>query len=214
MARLQNIYPLVDDGGVPVTLEASGLIDLPSTGEPHRIVVRSLSLPVDVRRVLYPELGGCAHYAVKGVLRSADPLLAGPAHVARENSFVGRTRVDFVAAGEPFELGVGPDEGIRVRREVKMEREKTAVLGTQTITRSVFVFVSNLSDERRSVFVVERVPVSEVEAVKVRVVESRGWSWDERDGFLSMELDLGPRETRELELTWEARAGADVVLPF
>ena len=204
----------VDDGGVPVTLEADGPTDLPSTGEPHRVVVQSLRLPVEVRRVVYPEIAPAAHYAVKGLLRSPRPLLAGPAHIARESSFVGRTRVDFVAAGEPLELGVGPDEGVRVRREIKVVRDRSAVLGNQTITRRVFVFLSNLSDERRTVHVVERVPVSEIDAVKTKVTESHGWVWDQRDGFLSMDVELGPRETRELELAWEVRAGSDVVLPF
>jgi uncharacterized protein (TIGR02231 family) len=204
----------VDDGGTPVLLEAPAPVDLPSTGEPHRVRVGEQRLPVTVRRVLYPELGAVAHYAARGVLSGGQCMLAGPAHIARGGSFVGRTRVDFIAAGESFELGFGPDDGVRVRRRLKNERERTPVLGTQTVSRRVFVFVSNLSDDARELHVVERVPVSEIDAVKVRVTHAEGWDWEERDGFLSRELRLEAHETAELELAWEIRAGSDVVLPF
>ncbi len=204
----------VDDGGTPVLLHSPGAVDLPSTGEPHRVSVGEQEIPVTVRRVLYPELGAVAHFAARGVLTGGHSMLAGPAHIARGGSFVGRTRVDFTAVGEPFEIGMGPDDGVRVRRKLKNERERTAVLGTQTITRRVFVFVSNLSDDARALHVVERVPVSEIDAVKVRVTDAVGWEWDQRDGFLSRDVHLKGRETREFELAWEVKAGSDVVLPF
>jgi len=53
-------------------------------------------------------------------------VLAGPVLLVRGTELVGRGRVRFVAKGEPFELGFGVDDGIRVRRQVADEREVDA----------------------------------------------------------------------------------------
>lgn len=205
--------PGVDDGGKPREYQALEATPLPSTGEPQRIEVESRSLAVEVRRVAFPERVPLAHYAVRGVMGTS-PLLAGPARIARGRGQVGRSRVDFVAGGDPFELGLGPDEGIRLRRRIKREHDRSAVLGRQTVTTKVLVFLSNLSDETRTVEVVERIPVSEIEDVKVRLTRSPGWDHDERDGMLTATVNLPPRATRELEIEYELKAASDVTLPF
>jgi uncharacterized protein (TIGR02231 family) len=211
--RAVDEMPGVDDGGEPLVLEASEPLTLASNGRPHRVEVSRRTLGAEVDRVLYPELGGAAHLRATATLSGA-PLLAGPVRVARGAGVVGRSKIGFVGSGEPFEIGFGPDDGVRARRHVEEQRDTTAIIGTQKIRRRVDVFLSNLSGETKSLTVTERVPVSEIEDVEVTVLEAADFAARDAEGFLRARISLAPQETRRLSFSYEIRAGSNVVLPF
>ncbi|WP_437623313.1 DUF4139 domain-containing protein [Sorangium sp. So ce1151] len=218
-ARAVDEMPGVDDGGEPLIFEAAEPVTLPSDGRPLRVEIARRSLPAELALVLYPEAHPAAHLRATVTLDGGGagrprPLLAGPVRVARGGSLVGRARLDFVGAGEPFELGFGVDDAVRVRRTVDEEQETTAISGSRKIRRRVKLSLSNLSSLAKRVLVTERIPVSEVAEVEVALGEAPGWTLDEKDGFLRGRVELPPRGVKTMAFTYELRAGASVVLPF
>ena len=212
--RTVEDMPGVDDGGEALSMNGLRPATIPSDGNPVRIEVRQAELACEVDWIAYPELSEAVHVRATATLSGASPLLAGPVRVGRGSELTGRGRTAFVAAGEPFELGLGVDEGLRVRRTVEEKRETTAVLGTQRINKSVRVFVSNLGDEARGLIVIERFPVSEIEDVQVSVTRHEDAALDERDGFARFMCSIEPGETRTLRLEYRVEAGAKVQLTF
>ncbi len=213
-ARAVDEMPGVDDGGEARVYTATERVTLASDGRPFRVEIARVTLPADVARVVFPELAPVAHLRATATLAQPGPLLAGPVRVARGAGLVGRARMDYVAPGEPFELGFGPDDAVRVRRTVTEARDTTMLTGTQKTKRTVTVYASNLSRERRSVELIERVPVSEIEAVEVVVLDREGWRFDARDGFARRDVSLEGGATAEVRLAYEVRAAAKVVMPF
>ncbi|WP_438007737.1 DUF4139 domain-containing protein [Sorangium sp. So ce321] len=218
-ARAVDEMPGVDDGGEPLIFEAAEPVTLPSDGRPLRVEIARRSLPAELALVLYPEAHPAAHLRATVTLDGGGagrprPLLAGPVRVARGGSLVGRARLDFVGAGEPFELGFGVDDAVRVRRTVDEKQETTAITGSRKIRRRVKLSLSNLSSLTKRVLVTERIPVSEVAEVEVALGEAPGWTLDEKDGFLRGRVELPPRGVKTMAFTYELRAGASVVLPF
>lgn len=205
--------PGVDDGGEAQWFEGARPVTIPSDGEPHRVEIGRASVTAEVERVAWPERSHAVHLRATATLTGDAPLLAGPVVLARGGELVGRGRVEFVGRGEPFELGFGVDDGLRVRRAVEEKRDTTPVLGTQKVARTVRVFLSNLSDEARRLTVIERYPVSEVDEVKVAVVAHDEATLDPRDGFARWTLTLGAGSTRTLTLAYRVEAAAKVVLP-
>jgi hypothetical protein len=102
---------------------------------------------------------------------------------------------------------------VRVRRAATEARTTTAVTGSQHVTRTVKLFASNMGAEPRAVVLVERIPVSEIDDVKVEVVSARGAEIDAHDGFARFRVKLGPRATAQVELSYAIEAGSRVVLP-
>lgn len=205
--------PGMDDCGEPVLLQAPSPATLLSTGQPIRIEIGQVTLPCVVERVAFPERNQAAHLRATATLSGPRPLLAGPIHVVRNGELCGRGRIGYVGRGEPFEVGFGPDDGLRVRRQLTESREVTPVVGSQRITRTLKLFVSNLSGQQKQLTLSERIPVSEIRDVEVTLAQSSGMHFDPKDGFARFALDLPPRSTRELQLTYRIEASARVVLP-
>ncbi|WP_394850374.1 DUF4139 domain-containing protein [Pendulispora brunnea] len=205
--------PGVDDGGVPLVYEARARADVRSDGRPVRLEIGHVLLPARVERVVYPELARVAHIRATATLTDGGPLLAGPVHVHHAGTAAGRVRTRFVAQGDPFELGLGTDDSIRVRRDVEKEDETSSILGTQRRKRTVTVWLSNLSHEPKRLRITERVPVSEIEGVDIDVPAQHTWNIDARDGFATCDIDLAGDETRKIVLVYELRATSKMVLP-
>jgi uncharacterized protein (TIGR02231 family) len=206
--------PGVDDGGVPVLFRAPEPVSIPSNGQPVRIEVGRRMMDAQVERVLTPAQSKAPHHRASMTLTGGAPLLAGPMRLARGESLVGRSKVQFVGAGEPLELGFGPDDSIRASRVSTEERSTATLTGKQTIQRKVQVHISNLSGEAKTLRVTDRIPVSEIDAVKIVLRSSQGWALDGTDGFLEAEVTLEGRGYKLLEFAYDVVADSDVRLPF
>ncbi|MFO0603125.1 MAG: mucoidy inhibitor MuiA family protein [Polyangiales bacterium] len=213
-ARAVDEMPGVDDGGEPLWFDAPRPATVPSDGAPVRVELFEARMPCEVDRVAFPERAAAVHLRATATLSAPAPLLAGPVVVARGGEVVGRGRVGYVGRGEPFELGFGVDDGLRVRRHVEEKREVTTVMGAQKIARTVTVYVSNLGAEARRLTVTERVPVSEVRDVEVAVVSAGGARHDAKDGFLRWDVEVPAHGTHEASLAYRVEAPAKVALPL
>ncbi|MBE7491947.1 MAG: DUF4139 domain-containing protein [Planctomycetes bacterium] len=213
-ARQAPQMPGVDDGGVPLEFRPKGHFDIPGNGQPARVEIGTTTMAATVSRVLMPERTPLVHLKARATWPGPHPLLAGPLRVARGASLVGRARTGFVGAGESFDLGFGADDGLRCKRGVHEEREQAALTGTQTIRRTVTLYLSNLAGEARAAELTERVPVSEIEGLEVKLVETQGWQPDGKDGYLRRQISVAPRANETLTFKYEIRAAKHVQLPF
>jgi uncharacterized protein (TIGR02231 family) len=212
-ARAVEEMPGVEDGGEPLSFEAARPVTIPSDGRPFRVDLGERRLPCTVDVVVHPEKSEAAHLRATATLSGAGPLLAGPVRLGRGSSIVGRAKTAFVAVGEPFELGFGVDDGLRVRRRVDEERDTTPVIGTQKRKRTIKLYVSNLGGDPRRLKIIERVPVSELDDVKIEVVDSANAHID-KDGIASIEIELPANGNKEISFAYRIEAAAKVRLSF
>lgn len=161
--------PGIDDGGLGLTLSAPRT-SITADGLPHRVPVGGFTAPAQLSLVAIPLRSPWVHIRARLINVGTAPLLAGPVDLIMASGYVGRAEVGFVAPGEKFYLGFGPESEIRVHRAETRERDEAGLLGgwtTQTVR--VAVRLSNLGTEKREVGVTERIPISEVEQVEIHV---------------------------------------------
>lgn len=207
--------PGVDDGGEVQNLRALEPVTVPSDGRPAFVRLFTFEDSESTARlVVVPELAERVFLEVRGQNRSASPLLAGPVELVRQSGSVGWTQTLFVAPGEPFELGFGPQHEVRVKRDARVVREVVDPVDQWRRRQSqVQLFVSNLTDTPRTLHITERVPVSELEHVRVSLLSqlevsattrltSDAWTQD-ADGLCRLEVTLDAYSQRTLRLCWE-----------
>jgi hypothetical protein len=161
--------PGIDDGGLGVTLTAAKTT-IKADGMPHRVPVGGFTAPTQLSLIAIPLRSPWVHVRARIVNAGTQPLLAGPVDLIMASGYVGRAEVGFVAAGEKFQLGFGPEADVRVHRTETRQREEAGLLGGGNVqTVRVAVRLSNLGTERREINVTERIPISEVEQVDVQI---------------------------------------------
>ncbi|MCU0655617.1 MAG: mucoidy inhibitor MuiA family protein [Polyangiaceae bacterium] len=202
--------PGLDDGGEPLTLDARGPATIPSDGVPVAIELGEQVLPCESDLVSFPERSEAAHLRVSATWIGPLPLLAGPVRVAVGPSLLGVASTRYVAPGDPFELGFGHDDDVRVRRTCEERREIVPVIGTQKIHRKIRLYLSNLGRYPKVMRLVERVPVSEVRDLTVEITEAGGARLDPRSGFARFDLNLAPGQHLELAFAYRIEASSRV----
>lgn len=161
--------PGVDDGGEIRNLEAQGPCTVPSDGRPNLVPLFSFVATPKTKRVAFPELELRAFLKSVQKNEAKHPILAGPVELQLESGFVGWTKVLFVAPGEEFALSFGPDDAIRLSRTDKQKQVEGHIDKWKTTSTAIAIYLSNLSGEPKDVEVCERMPVSEIEHVKVEL---------------------------------------------
>jgi len=205
--RAAQRVPGIDDGGEALLLRSPARARIPSDGRPYRVPLFAMTAPASEELVLMAELDPAVILRTTQVNSGQQPILAGPVDLVRGGGFVGRTSVLFIAPGERFALGWGPDSALRAIRTVEQSAEEKAALSSWTsVTSTVKIRLSNLGAAARTIKVSERVPVSEVEKVKIEVERQR----PDADGMIRWDVALAGFGRHSLELRWTLRKHGDV----
>lgn len=216
--------PGIDDGGLGLTLSAARAT-VKQDGAPHRIPVAGFTAAAQLSLVAMPLRSPWVHLRARIVNSAALPLLAGPVDLIMASGYVGRAEVGFVAPGEKFYVGFGPEADVRVHRTETRERDEAGVLGGWNVqTVRVAVRLSNLGSDKKEVNVTERIPISEVEQVDIQVASPDAYllgaddqpggeeitqvtarAIDER-GLVTWGVELPPLGRRAVTLEYRVRA--------
>lgn len=206
--------PGIDDGGEVLNLAALSLATVPSDGRPYRVHIGGFQTEAELQYLLRAEVTPAVVLCSRQRHTGTQPLLAGPVDLIRDSGFVGRTSVLYVAAGETFELGWGPDAHLRVHRRAEASKEDKGMLSSwRSQVHRVTLTLSNLGASPRRIAVRERIPVSEIDKVEIhpRPKQTTEAKRPNENGFVDWDVTLAPRAHQELTLAYEVRKHADVV---
>jgi uncharacterized protein (TIGR02231 family) len=205
--------PGLDDGGEARLLQVAAKTTVPSDGQPHRVPLFSFETTAELAHVCPAELTSAVSLVARFSNESGQVLLAGPVDLVRQSGFVGRSVLKFAAPGERLQLSFGSDDGLRVVRSIQEKVEEARLTGRRTTTTRVTLYVSNARPESATVVLEERVPISEVREVEIRVLPKECSPQPApltSEGFARLALELPPNGTRTATFAWELSAAAKV----
>jgi uncharacterized protein (TIGR02231 family) len=192
----------VEQGVTAATFRVPRAANVPSDGEPHRQMVASVSLPAVFTYETTPKVSPFAYLKAAATNTTDAPLLAGAVNIFIGPDFIGTGRISTVSQGEAADLFLGIDEGIRVKREeLKDSRGKSGFFRSRRHqARGYKITVENYKDKPQHVVVFDQIPVSGSDDVKVTLddVSIKPTKIDDATGKLTWEMDLKPREKREI----------------
>ncbi|MER5309338.1 DUF4139 domain-containing protein [Streptomyces sp. NPDC002773] len=209
--------PGVDDGGEARVLHSPAPVSMPSDGRAHRVPLSAFTTAAHSEYACSPELSPLVTQVVRFDNLSGHVLLAGPVDLVRGGGFSGRGTLDFTTPGAPVELAFGSRDDHRVVRETEESRDTTGITQRTVVTRTVRLSLSRFSPPGelgdRVVVLRERIPVSEVSAVEVRLREdacSPAPDAVDAEGIARWDVPLPPGGRRTVTLVYELSASAKV----
>ena len=155
---------------------------------------------------------------------SADSeLLPGPLNVYFGGRYVGKTLLAEKRAGEGFDLALGADREVTVKREkIRDKVKETAFFGKverDTVVREVAykMTVENLKSVSATVKVLDNMPVSRTDRIEVKDIvitpEPAVKNFNDREGVMLWNLDLAPSEKREINIAFVVSYPKELLLP-
>ena len=190
--------PGLDDGGEARVYQVPEPTTVPSDGRPHTVPFDRWTGAADTDQVCLPEQQ--LFVFVRSVQNNASdmPLLAGPVTLVRHGQYVGRSEIAYVAPGDRFALSWGSEDGLVVLRYVTRDQEQTTLTKTRLDTFQVEVYLVNHTGTPQELQLSERIPVSEIEKVKVELLNKAttpGYTVDDQ-GLVSWAITLAPGQER------------------
>jgi uncharacterized protein (TIGR02231 family) len=208
----QDAVPGVDDGGEVRLMDASRRVTITSNGRMQRVPLFAFETAAKAERLARPELSPLVFLRTEQNNEAKHPLLAGPVELLRESGNVGFAQLPFIAPGEKFHLSFGGDDALRIMRQVSVRRETAMITNKQTITRETHLMLSNLNDTPAAFTLEERIPVSELEQVEVKIDTTNTGPVPAADaeGIVRFDVKLQANESARLQLDYKIIAGSDV----
>jgi len=185
---------------------AVGKLDLPSTGESVRVKLSEYQVRSDCSDIAYPYRESTVYRACR--FQPREEIVSN-----RWSLKKGRRVVSDRIYGEYAEGGyllyVDRDESIKLRRERLPEKEQSSgIFGGQIRKKDGFIIeLNNASAAKKSLTLIDRIPHSITDRIKVKFLELKGakkMSLDEK-GKLTMKVDLAPNEHRKVTVLFELR---------
>ncbi|MER6617448.1 mucoidy inhibitor MuiA family protein [Streptomyces xantholiticus] len=209
--------PGVDDGGDARVLRTPAPVSVPGDGRAHRVPLSAFTTAAHSEYACSPELSPLVTQVVRFDNLSGHALLAGPVDLVRGSGFSGRGTLDFTAPGAPVELAFGSCDDYRVVRHAEESRDTAGITQRTVVTRTVRLHLSRFSAPgehgERVVVLRERIPVSEVSAVEMRLHKdacSPAPDVVDAEGIARWDVALPPGSRRTVILVYELSASVKV----
>lgn len=200
-------YVRVEEKGTAVIYKLLHKAGIKADGSEHKLPIASQALKADFGYSTYPRVTPFAYLNTLVTNAQDLQLLAGRVNIFLGGDYVGSSTIDTIGPGEEFDLYLGVDENVKVKREqIEKKVDETLIGGIPSKTRSTTfkykLTVENYKPRKIKVNLFEAMPVSEDDRIKVKIhqanLEPKEKEWKDKKGIWRWELKLEPREKKEI----------------
>ena len=194
--EILNDAVVMDVGGFQATYEIPGKVSVSNRGEIKSVVMGGDQFEVALSAYSVPRLDPAAYLIANFKLEGETTYLPGPVLLSRDDAYIGRGHMPMLAPGDDYDLSFGQDDFVIVERieTDKKEGETGLISASKTDQRNSVTTIKNLHDFPMQVKIVDRLPVSNHEDIKVRMLAGSTipaeTDEDEKRGIVNWVFDL------------------------
>ncbi|MBN1813164.1 MAG: mucoidy inhibitor MuiA family protein [Anaerolineae bacterium] len=188
----------VDTSGAAVTYQVPGVVSIPADGAPHKVAVARFELGPELDYVTAPKLVEAVYRRAQVANDSPYTLLPGPVNLFAGDEFIGATELELIAPQGEIELYLGPDDRVKVERELKRREVDKKLIGDKRRLHYAYeIRLENLLPTEAKITLHDQIPVPRHEDVKVKLTSAVPEP-DEQSklNLLDWEFELDPGEKR------------------
>ncbi|MES1166900.1 MAG: mucoidy inhibitor MuiA family protein [Pseudomonadota bacterium] len=214
----------VQSGVTSATFKIATASSVPSNNSTQKVAIATVKLPASLQYQATPKLLEAAFLSAYAVNSTDYPLLGGAMNTFLDDVFVAASSLKTVMPGEKFELALGADEAIAIKRRlVQRFNEDTGLTNSgKRVTYEFLVTLTNNKKTAERVVFKEPLPVSRDEKIAVKLLtpaerdvgtaDKPREATREADGKLVWRLDLKPGERREVPLKFSVEYPNEVTV--
>jgi uncharacterized protein (TIGR02231 family) len=199
-------------GGPSVVFKVARPVSIASDGREHKTTVAVERLKGAFAYRAVPKRSPFAYLVARIAAGQDLPLLAGPVEVFRTGDYLGRSQLEAAAPGQPFDLHLGVDEGIVVKREETVhERGEGGVFTKTRQTRIAYeITVENFKRTPHNVTIMDRLPIPQDQEIEVGSLRlSHDPTAKDERGLVTWTFPLAPQEKRVIRVEFTVSHPAD-----
>jgi len=191
---------------------------IPSNNAPKKVSVKIASAEGKKEYYAVPKSNNYAYLRTKITNHTNFPLLPGNTSVFFDGNFVSASSIPLVVPSESFDLFLGIDEGIKIKRElVEKFSDPSGVLNKKDrIEYKYKITIENYRDKARKITILDQIPVTQDDRIDVKALEispkPQYQGDDELRGILRWVFDLGPRGKEEISFNYQIKYPSGMIL--
>lgn len=214
-------YAKAEEKGIAVVYKLPKKANVKSDGSEHKLPVSAQTLSAKFEYSSYPRAVLNAYLGSRVTNAPGLQLLTGRVNIFLDEDFVGESSIDNIGPAEEFDLYLGVDENVKVKKEqVEKKVDETLIAGIPSPNRvTTFKYkltVENYKSKKINVKLFEAMPVSEDDRIKVKIekvsLEPKQKDWKDRKGVWLWELGLEPKQKQEIFYTYIIEHPRDMVV--
>jgi len=195
--------------GFQALYEIAGKVTVTSGGAGKKVRIASGAPDVKLKIRAVPRKDATAYLYADMKWNGKTALLPGRISLYRNGAYTGAGSIPLINPGEDHELGFGADDKVKVKR-VQLAREKSVsglISRSRVDVQDYKITVKNLHERAMPVTVLDQVPYSENEEIKVtRLPETTKPSRTndkDRRGILAWDFELKPGDEHVIRLKYK-----------
>ncbi|MCX7703878.1 MAG: mucoidy inhibitor MuiA family protein, partial [Planctomycetota bacterium] len=179
---------------------------IPCDGRPHKSVITIEQFAAKLEYVTTPSLSEFVYLRTSLTNTSSYPILPGEMSTYVGASFIGKAEMKAVAPNETFQLYFGSDKDLKVERKVVQMQEEgpTMFRSSRKLSKSFKITLQNFKNQEVTVSVIDSIPVSWTELVKVTMVECKPKVTEQDEmGKLTWVVKLAAKGKEEISFKYD-----------
>jgi len=214
-------YAAAEEKGIAVIYKLPSKVSVKSDKSEHKFPISSQILSAEFEYSSYPRVNPFAYLGSRVTNSKGLQLLAGRVNIFLEGDYVGFSGLSNIAPSEEFDLYLGIDENVKVKRELLEKKvDETLIAGipsrTKKTTFKYKLTAENYKSKKIKVKLFEAIPVSEDDRIKIKIdeisLEPGIKDWEDRKGIWLWELELDPQQKQEIFYTFTVEHPRDMLI--
>ncbi|MCB1680446.1 MAG: mucoidy inhibitor MuiA family protein [Rhodospirillales bacterium] len=209
-ADTQAVVSNVNASGYVGEYKVTGPATVPSDGAQAKLLIGQFGADVGLQVQIKPQISDDAYMVATFKLKGDSPVLPGLLSLFRDGAFIGQDQVrSIIRPGEEAEMSFGVDDAVVVKRNVlKDEAREVGLITTDSVLEKNFINeIQNLHKQDIQIAVLEIVPVSGDERVRIDILRDKTTPGFEKDfknvkGATRWVKVLKPQQKEAIKLGW------------
>jgi len=199
-------YEEIDVPAVIIDFEIKGKYTIPSNGRAYTMEVSTHKLDAAFQYFAIPKVDKDAFLLAAITGWEKLNLIEGPTNIYFRETYVGHSYIKPQYANDTLDISLGRDNKVMINRIKVEDKDANKVFGTQREEKFTYrITVRNTNSTKVNLELLDQIPISQVEEIKVEKGEISGAELDEKSGQLKWRVDLKPAESKEFIVSFKVQ---------